>query len=73
VTTTPRCRTCGSRPGGAAKRADREATEGAVTPCGRARAAVVELRCETDFVAKATSSWRCARPIVGQLLGAVRR
>ena len=39
---------------GAAKRADREATEGAVTAvrAGDA-AAVVELRCETDFVAKA--------------------
>jgi elongation factor Ts len=39
---------------GAAKRADREATEGAVTAVrlGDA-AAVVELRCETDFVAKA--------------------
>jgi elongation factor Ts len=39
---------------GAAKRSDREATEGAVTAvrAGDA-AAVVELRCETDFVAKA--------------------
>jgi elongation factor Ts len=39
---------------GAAKRSDREATEGAVTAVrdGDA-AAVVELRCETDFVAKA--------------------
>src|SRR6204780_657724 len=39
---------------GAAKRADREASEGAVTAVrlGDA-AAVVELRCETDFVAKA--------------------
>src|SRR6185437_4700850 len=39
---------------GAAKRADREASEGAVAVArdGDA-AAVVELRCETDFVAKA--------------------
>ncbi len=39
---------------GAAKRADREATEGAVTAVrGSDAVAVVELRCETDFVAKA--------------------
>jgi elongation factor Ts len=39
---------------GAAKRSDREATQGAVALAlaGRA-AAIVELRCETDFVAKA--------------------
>ena len=39
---------------GAAKRADREATEGAVAAVRSGdAAAVVELRCETDFVAKA--------------------
>jgi elongation factor Ts len=39
---------------GAAKRSDREATEGAVTAVrGPDAVAVVELRCETDFVAKA--------------------
>jgi elongation factor Ts len=39
---------------GAAKRSDREATEGAVTAVRSGdAAAVVELRCETDFVAKA--------------------
>jgi elongation factor Ts len=39
---------------GAAKREDREATEGAVTAVRSGdAAAVVELRCETDFVAKA--------------------
>jgi elongation factor Ts len=39
---------------GAAKRSDREATEGAVTAVRAGEAvAVVELRCETDFVAKA--------------------
>jgi elongation factor Ts len=39
---------------GAAKRSDREATEGAVTAVrGTDAVAVVELRCETDFVAKA--------------------
>ena len=39
---------------GAAKREDREATEGAVTAVRTGdAAAVVELRCETDFVAKA--------------------
>jgi elongation factor Ts len=39
---------------GAAKRSDREATEGAVTAVRNGdAAAVVELRCETDFVAKA--------------------
>jgi elongation factor Ts len=38
---------------GAAKREDREATEGAVTAVRAGEAAsVVELRCETDFVAK---------------------
>jgi elongation factor Ts len=41
---------------GAAKRSDREATQGAVALAvtGRA-AAIVELRCETDFVAKSES------------------
>ncbi|HVA53851.1 MAG TPA: translation elongation factor Ts [Acidimicrobiales bacterium] len=41
---------------GAAKRSDREASQGAVAlaVAGRA-AAIVELRCETDFVAKAES------------------
>jgi elongation factor Ts len=39
---------------GAAKRSDREASEGAVTAVRSGdAAAVVELRCETDFVAKA--------------------
>jgi elongation factor Ts len=39
---------------GAAKRSDREAAEGAVTAVRSGdAAAVVELRCETDFVAKA--------------------
>jgi elongation factor Ts len=39
---------------GAAKRADREASEGAVAAVrSGGAAAVVELRCETDFVAKA--------------------
>jgi elongation factor Ts len=39
---------------GAAKRSDREAAEGAVSVArSDAAAAVVELRCETDFVAKA--------------------
>ncbi len=39
---------------GAAKRSDREATEGAVTAVrSGAAAAVVVLRCDTDFVAKA--------------------
>src|ERR1700689_2957987 len=39
---------------GAAKRADREASEGAVAAVRSGdAAAVVELRCETDFVAKA--------------------
>jgi elongation factor Ts len=39
---------------GAAKRSDREASEGAVAAAHSAdAAAVVELRCETDFVAKA--------------------
>ncbi len=39
---------------GAAKREDREAGEGAVTAVRNGdAAAVVELRCETDFVAKA--------------------
>jgi len=39
---------------GAAKRSDREASEGAVAVARSAdAAAVVELRCETDFVAKA--------------------
>jgi elongation factor Ts len=39
---------------GAAKRSDREASEGAVTVARAGdAAAVVELRCETDFVAKA--------------------
>jgi elongation factor Ts len=39
---------------GAAKREDREATQGAVTAVRSGdAAAVVELRCETDFVAKA--------------------
>jgi len=39
---------------GAAKRAEREATEGAVSAVRNGdAAAVVELRCETDFVAKA--------------------
>src|ERR1700735_1265830 len=38
---------------GAAKRADREATQGAVSLSEVGRdAAIVELRCETDFVAK---------------------
>jgi elongation factor Ts len=41
---------------GAAKRADREATQGAVALAVSGRnAAIVELRCETDFVAKAES------------------
>ena len=41
---------------GAAKRADREATQGAVALAVTGRnAAIVELRCETDFVAKAES------------------
>jgi elongation factor Ts len=41
---------------GAAKRSEREATQGAVTVAVSARAAaVVELRCETDFVAKSES------------------
>ncbi len=41
-----------------AKRADREASEGAVAVgrSGRA-AAIVQLRSETDFVAKSPSSW----------------
>jgi elongation factor Ts len=40
---------------GAAKRSDREASEGAVAAVRSGdAAAVVELRCETDFVAKAT-------------------
>jgi elongation factor Ts len=39
---------------GAAKRSDREATQGAVALAVSGRnAAIVELRCETDFVAKA--------------------
>ena len=39
---------------GAAKRSDREASEGAVAVARSGdAAAVVELRCETDFVAKA--------------------
>ena len=39
---------------GAAKRSDREAAEGAVAVARSGdAAAVVELRCETDFVAKA--------------------
>jgi elongation factor Ts len=39
---------------GAAKRSDREASEGAVAAVRSGdAAAVVELRCETDFVAKA--------------------
>jgi elongation factor Ts len=39
---------------GAAKRADREATQGAVAlAADGGAAAIVELRCETDFVAKA--------------------
>ena len=39
---------------GAAKRSDREATEGAVAAARSGdAAAIVELRCETDFVAKA--------------------
>src|ERR1700683_325015 len=39
---------------GAAKRSDREASEGAVAVATSGEAAaVVELRCETDFVAKA--------------------
>jgi elongation factor Ts len=41
---------------GAAKRSDREATQGAVAVATAASgAAIVELRCETDFVAKADS------------------
>ncbi len=41
---------------GAAKRSDREATQGAVALAVSGRnAAIVELRCETDFVAKAES------------------
>jgi len=41
---------------GAAKRSDREATQGAVALAVSDRdAAIVELRCETDFVAKAES------------------
>ena len=41
---------------GAAKRADREASQGAVAlATDGAAAAIVELRCETDFVAKADS------------------
>ncbi|HUO47468.1 MAG TPA: translation elongation factor Ts [Acidimicrobiales bacterium] len=41
---------------GAAKRSDREATQGAVAVATSATgAAIVELRCETDFVAKADS------------------
>jgi elongation factor Ts len=41
---------------GAAKRSDREATQGAVAlALGSGAAAIVELRCETDFVAKAES------------------
>src|SRR3974377_8678 len=39
---------------GAAKRSDREATQGAVALSSLpSAAAIVELRCETDFVAKA--------------------
>jgi elongation factor Ts len=39
---------------GAAKRSDREATQGAVAVAtGERSVAIVELRCETDFVAKA--------------------
>ena len=41
---------------GAAKRSDREATQGAVAlALNGGNAAIVELRCETDFVAKADS------------------
>lgn len=41
---------------GAAKRSDREASQGAVAlAVGGGAAAIVELRCETDFVAKADS------------------
>jgi len=41
---------------GAAKRSDREATQGAVSVAtAESGAAIVELRCETDFVAKAES------------------
>jgi elongation factor Ts len=41
---------------GAAKRSDREATQGAVALAVSGRnASIVELRCETDFVAKAES------------------
>jgi len=41
---------------GAAKRSEREATQGAVSVAvGDLAAAIVELRCETDFVAKADS------------------
>ena len=44
---------------GAAKRADREASEGAVAAVRSGDvAAIVKLRCETDFVAKADESWR---------------
>ena len=54
---------------GAAKRSDREASQGAVALAVSGRnAAIVELRCETDFVAKAETfvePHRRARPAGG--------
>ncbi len=51
---------------GAAKRSDREATEGAVAVARSDNAAaVVELRCETDFVAKAPEFVALADELAG--------
>jgi elongation factor Ts len=48
---------------GAAKLAGREASQGAVALAVAGRtAAIVELRCETDFVAKQTSSRSLSPP-----------
>ncbi len=54
---------------GAAKRADREASEGAVALSLEGGAAIVELRCETDFVAKADDFVELAQDIA-QLVAA---